>query len=85
MSNLNQVAQSLHQGKYRSDLDGIRAIAVLLVIICHGFPNILPGGFIGVDIFFVISGFLITSILLNDCEKNKFSLKIFHLCSSDTC
>lgn len=78
MSNLNQVAQSLHQGKYRSDLDGIRAIAVLLVIICHGFPNILPGGFIGVDIFFVISGFLITSILLNDCEKNKFSLKIFY-------
>lgn len=64
--------------KYRQDIDGIRAIAVLLVVIGHGFPNFLPGGFIGVDIFFVISGYLITTILLNDLDNNKFSIKVFY-------
>lgn len=58
---------------YRADIDGLRAWSILLVIIFHAFPDSLPGGFIGVDVFFVISGFLITKIILNSFEKNNFS------------
>ena len=48
---------------YRHDVDGLRAIAVVLVIVHHVAPHLLPGGFIGVDVFFVISGYLMTGIL----------------------
>ncbi|MEY2814386.1 MAG: hypothetical protein RIS05_134, partial [Actinomycetota bacterium] len=51
------------QTSYRADIQGLRAIAVLLVIFGHLFPELLPGGFIGVDIFFVISGYVITQQL----------------------
>lgn len=54
---------------YRPDIDGLRAIAVLAVVAFHtGLPGV-PGGFVGVDIFFVISGFLITGLLLQDLEN----------------
>ena len=66
---------SLH---YRAEIDGLRAVAVLPVVLFHaGFP-IFEGGFVGVDIFFVISGYLITSILLADLSAGRFSLLSFY-------
>lgn len=64
---------------YRSDIDGLRAIAILLVIIFHSGFSLFSGGFIGVDVFFVISGFLITSIIEKEIKENSFSFKIFYL------
>lgn len=65
--------------KFRKDINGLRAIAVLLVIIFHYSSNWLPGGFIGVDVFFVISGYLMTSIIFTGLENNRFSLIKFLL------
>ena len=64
--------------KYRPDIDGLRAIAVGSVLAYHAFPSLLPGGFIGVDIFFVISGFLITTILLQSLAAGDFSYRDFY-------
>jgi peptidoglycan/LPS O-acetylase OafA/YrhL len=63
---------------YRPEIDGLRAVAVLLVIIYHADFGFLSGGFVGVDVFFVISGFLITGILLADLDCGCFSLKTFY-------
>lgn len=64
---------------YRADIDGIRAIAVGAVVLHHAHPGIFYGGFIGVDIFFVISGFLITRILLDDLQAGHYSLRQFYV------
>jgi len=63
---------------YRSDIDGLRALAVLGVLGFHAFSGIFPGGFIGVDIFFVISGYLIADHLFKDLARNQFSLVDFY-------
>ncbi|WP_274536947.1 acyltransferase family protein [Kitasatospora sp. CB01950] len=64
---------------FRPDIEGLRAIAVLLVLAFHAAPKLLPGGFVGVDVFFVISGFLITSLLVHEINKNgRLSLAGFY-------
>ena len=63
---------------YRAEIDGLRALAVIPVIFYHAGFELFKGGFVGVDVFFVISGYLITSIILNDLEKNTFSIKNFY-------
>lgn len=58
--------------KYRQDIDGLRALAILSVVLFHMFPSFLPGGFTGVDIFFIISGYLIGSTILNEYDNKRF-------------
>ncbi len=65
--------------KYRPDIDGLRAIAVGSVIAFHTFPNFFKGGFVGVDIFFVISGYLINGIIIDAVERNRFSYLDFYI------
>ena len=63
---------------YRPDIDGLRAIAVSLVVLCHAFPSVFGGGYIGVDIFFAISGYLISAILFRGINKGTFSFWDFY-------
>src|SRR5579859_3935441 len=67
-----------HVIKYRPDVDGLRAVAVISVVIFHAFPTLLSGGFVGVDVFFVISGYLITSIIVSDLDDGRFSFATFY-------
>ena len=64
--------------QYRADIDGLRAIAVLSVVAFHAFPSWMKGGFIGVDIFFVISGFLISAIIFQNLNSGTFHLREFY-------
>ena len=78
MSITNPITKDLVHPKYRPDIDGLRAIAVLSVVGFHAFPGFFPGGFIGVDVFFVISGFLISKIIFESLEKDQFSFSGFY-------
>ena len=64
--------------KYRKDIDGLRAVAVCAVLSFHAFPNLVPGGFVGVDVFFVISGFLISGIIMEGLDRGTFTYKEFY-------
>jgi peptidoglycan/LPS O-acetylase OafA/YrhL len=63
---------------FRDDIQGLRAVAVLSVVLYHADQRLAPGGFVGVDVFFVISGFLITGILLNELHRGEFSIAGFY-------
>jgi peptidoglycan/LPS O-acetylase OafA/YrhL len=64
--------------KYRAEIDGLRALAVVPVILFHARFELFSGGFVGVDVFFVISGYLITTILIEDIENKRFSIVNFY-------
>jgi peptidoglycan/LPS O-acetylase OafA/YrhL len=63
---------------YRSEIDGLRAIAIASAVLFHGWGSAFPGGYVGVDIFFVISGYLITSIIFNEMKEGKFTYLNFY-------
>lgn len=63
---------------YRSEIDGLRAIAVVSVLLFHAGFSFLPGGFVGVDVFFVISGYLITSMIVKELDGGRFSFLNFY-------
>jgi peptidoglycan/LPS O-acetylase OafA/YrhL len=68
----------LSRPQYRPDIDGLRALAVLAVVGFHAFPELVPGGFAGVDVFFVVSGFLISSLVLGSLGDGRFSFGQFY-------
>jgi len=67
-----------HKPGYRKDIDGLRAVAIISVLLSHYFPSFLPGGFVGVDIFFVISGYLITNLIIDEIAVGAFSATAFY-------
>ncbi|EQC30169.1 hypothetical protein SDRG_12022 [Saprolegnia diclina VS20] len=80
LSHVSTEASSDHAPthSYRPDIDGLRTLAVVPVLIFHAYPTLLPGGFIGVDIFFVISGFLISGILFKEHKRGSFTYGSFY-------
>ena len=75
------ISKQIHQSatNYEAHIDGLRGVAVLAVVIFHAFPNTLKGGFTGVDIFFVISGYLISKIIFERINDGNFSLIYFYI------
>src|SRR3569623_1499310 len=78
MSSISDSAPSIPHSGYRPDIDGLRALAVLAVIAFHASARILPGGFAGVDVFFVISGFLISGLIIRGMESGSFRFAEFY-------
>lgn len=68
----------MRHSNFRTDIQGLRAIAVLSVVLFHASKSLVPGGYVGVDIFFVISGYLISKTILNDIECDRFSIFEFY-------
>jgi peptidoglycan/LPS O-acetylase OafA/YrhL len=64
--------------EYRADIDGLRGVAILSVVGFHAFPQLVRGGFVGVDVFFVISGYLISSIIFRSLSQGRFTLRAFY-------
>ena len=77
MLQMSEIQSKKKQG-HRADIDGMRAIAVSAVVLFHVKVPFLSGGFCGVDVFFVISGYLITTILIEDIENKRFSIVNFY-------
>ena len=75
---MTSIPSHLSHPKYRPEIDGLRALAVLSVIGFHAFPNWVRGGFIGVDVFYVISGFLICTIIFESLDRGTFSFAEFY-------
>jgi peptidoglycan/LPS O-acetylase OafA/YrhL len=75
---MSQIEPQLSHPKYRPDIDGLRAVAVVSVVAFHAFPTWVEGGFVGVDIFFVISGFLISTIIFENLERGTFTFAEFY-------
>lgn len=78
MKILSATKEHNYHPNYRPDIDGLRAIAILSVVIFHAFPASIRGGFVGVDIFFVISGFLISSIIFKSLQRDDFGFAEFY-------
>jgi len=75
---MNNVSKQNSVLKYRPDIDGLRCVAVLSVLAFHLSPSRLPGGFVGVDVFFVISGYLISAIVFSEISASRFSVLAFY-------
>ena len=78
VNNINPINPKVKITQYRPDIDGLRSFGVLPLLGYHFFPSIFPGGFIAVDIFFVISGYLISKIIFEKCQIDAFSFKDFY-------
>jgi peptidoglycan/LPS O-acetylase OafA/YrhL len=77
-SSITNYSDQVIHGEYYPHIDGIRAIAVLPVVLFHILAALCPGGFVGVDVFFVISGYLITGGILRDLKKDRFTIRGFY-------
>lgn len=72
------MTEVFYKDSFRKDINGLRAFAVIAVMLFHFMPEFVPGGFIGVDVFFVISGYLMTQIIVSKLHLQQFSLKEFY-------